>query len=77
MFGERLKQARNGRNYTQQELADKVDDHRVNIAGYESGVKTPSLAVAVRIADELDVSMDWLLNRKEHCNGCQMDKDCH
>lgn len=59
-----MKQARNDKNYTQQELADKVCDHRVNIAGYESGVKIPSLAVAVRIADALDVSLDWLLSRK-------------
>ena len=66
MLGENLKAARGKNGYTQQELADKVHEHRVNIAKYESGTGTPSVAVLVRLADALDVSLDWLLDRKDN-----------
>lgn len=66
MLGENLKTARDKNGYTQQELADKVHEHRVNIAKYESGTGVPSVAVLVRLADALDVSLDWLLGRKDN-----------
>lgn len=64
MLSENLKAARVKNGYTQQELADKVHEHRVNIAKYESGTGVPSVAVLVRLADALYVSLDWLLDRK-------------
>lgn len=66
MLSENLKAARVKNGYTQQELADKVHEHRVNIAKYESGTGVPSVAVLVRLADALDVSLDWLLDRKDN-----------
>jgi transcriptional regulator with XRE-family HTH domain len=64
MLGENLKAARLGNGYTQQELADKVQEHRVNIAKYESGTGVPSVAVLIRLADALNVSLDWLFDRE-------------
>lgn len=77
MLGVNIKAMREKRGFTQEQFAEKIGVNRVNLAYFESGKKVPSLAVAERIADELDCSLDWLLGRKEHCNGCQMDKDCH
>lgn len=63
MLGENIKKARNLCGFTQEQLAKKAEIHRVNLAHFESGTKTPSLAVIVRIADELSCSIDWLLGR--------------
>ena len=64
MLGNNIKEARNLRNLTQQQLSEITHEHRVNIAKYEAGTGVPSVAVLVRIADALDVSLDWLLDRK-------------
>lgn len=64
MLGNNIKEARNLKNLTQQQLSEMIHEHRVNIAKYEAGTGIPSVAVLVRIADALDVSLDWLLDRK-------------
>lgn len=65
MFGKNLKSLRESRGLTQEQLSEKIGVNRVNLAYFESGKKIPSLAVAEKIADELNCSLDWLLGRKE------------
>lgn len=66
MLSENLKKARESRGLTQQQLSELTNEHRVNIAKYETGTGTPSVAVLIRIADVLDVSLDWLFDRKDY-----------
>lgn len=63
-LGENLKTTRLERGLTQEQVAEKVNVNRVNIAYFESGVKVPSVAVLIAIADVLECSIDELLNRK-------------
>jgi len=60
VFGERLKQARLSRHLSQSALATHLAIGRSTLVEYESGATVPSLTVAVRLADALEVSLDWL-----------------
>ena len=60
VFGERLKQARLTQNLSQSALASQLAIGRSTLVEYESGATVPSLTVAVRLAEALDVSLDWL-----------------
>ena len=59
------KNARESRNMTQKELAGRVQVNSVNICYFENGYKIPSIATLVRIADVLDCSTDYLLDREK------------
>ena len=59
-FGERLKQARLDRHLSQSALAQQLGIGRSTLVEYESGATVPSLAVAIRLAESLNVSLDWL-----------------
>lgn len=65
-LGENLKSVRLERGFTQEQLASAVDVNRVNLAHYESGTKTPSVAVLTEIADILECSIDGLLDRQNY-----------
>lgn len=59
-FGERLKQARLDHHLSQSALAHQLGIGRSTLVEYESGATVPSLTVAVRLAQALEVSLDWL-----------------
>ena len=63
IFEDNLKTLRKKRGLTQQELADKVGTNRVNVTKWETGRTEPSLENIVKLADLLDVSLDWLFGR--------------
>lgn len=65
-LGENLKNTRLKRGFTQEELANAVDVSRVNLAYYEIGTKTPSVAVLTEIANTLNCSIDGLLDRQKY-----------
>ena len=65
-LGDNLKSIRESRHMTQKELAGKVQVNSVNICYYENGYKIPSVAALVRIADVLDCSIDYLLDREKY-----------
>ena len=48
----------------QEELAKKVGVDQAAISYYEKDFKTPTLMVAKRICDALEVTVDWLLTGK-------------
>ena len=66
-FSARLIQARTAKQIQRKELAESVGISLSTLAYYERGEKTPALDTAARIAEVLDVSLDWLcgLNPEE------------
>lgn len=67
-FGERLKKVRKMRGLTQQDLADKLELPRPTMAGYETKGYEPNFETLKRIANALDVSIDYLLDNIEKPN---------
>lgn len=61
-FGERLREARKAAGLTQGQLAALVGLKSYNpITQYERGINDPSLPTLIRLATELNRSVDWLL----------------
>lgn len=60
-LGERVKELRKEMGWSQAELADKVGTDARQVSRYENGRITPSLDVLARIAEVLNVSLDYLV----------------
>lgn len=65
MFNTRLRSVRTLRKLTQQNMADALDISLNGYQKYEQAERSPSLDCLVRIADILDVSLDYLLCRDD------------
>ena len=63
MFGDKLKDIRSKRGYTQQKLADELSITSRTIAFWEANERTPSLEYLSRICDIFNVSADYMLGR--------------
>lgn len=63
MFGQQLNSIRKSRGYTAQYMSDRLQVALRSYRMYESGDRSPSLDMLVKIADILDVSTDYLLCR--------------
>lgn len=63
MFPERLNLARKSRGITAQQMANYLCMGIRSYRNYESGDRFPSPDTLVKIADKLDVSIDYLLGR--------------
>ena len=63
MFNKRLREMRMKRNFTQQKLSDTLGIAIRSYQCYETGTRTPNYELLVKIADVLDVSLDYLLGR--------------
>lgn len=74
VIGERVKQARIRKNYTQEELGDIIGVSKVSICGYETGNRTPTMAMFLKLSDALDVTVDYLLG-KDLKAVCDKDED--
>ncbi len=61
MVGKRIKEARERKNLTQEELAALVDLSSTHVSVIERGIKVPKLDTFVAIANTLEVSCDELL----------------
>lgn len=59
-FGQRLAMIRKQRGLTQDELGDRVETSGDIISKYERGVISPSLEVAAKCAQALNISLDHL-----------------
>lgn len=53
-----LKQFRKEKGLSQTELADKVGLKQTTISQYERGTRHPNLAMAKRLANALEISLD-------------------
>jgi transcriptional regulator with XRE-family HTH domain len=64
-FSTRLKEIRREKKLTQEQLGQKVNVTKVSISGYESGNRTPDMDTLQKIADVLEISVDYLLGRTD------------
>ncbi|MBR5471896.1 MAG: helix-turn-helix transcriptional regulator [Oscillibacter sp.] len=62
----RLKELRKARYITQLKMALDLNMSQNTISRYETGEREPGLAELVKIADYLNVSVDYLLERTEN-----------
>lgn len=63
-FGERLRFAREMRGLQQKEFAKLLEVDPSFVSLFENGKRKPSLDNLVRLADTLNVSIDWLVGRR-------------
>lgn len=63
-FNEKLKELRTGQNLTQKEFAQKIGLSAASVIAYERNEKKPSFDVLLSIAEQFDVSLDWLCRDK-------------
>jgi transcriptional regulator with XRE-family HTH domain len=61
LLGDRLREIRQEKGLSQEELAERVGLGRRQIHRYENGLSQPSGTIVSRIAMELKVSSDYLL----------------
>ena len=67
-IGARLQVLRKQQKLSQGALATAVGASRDIIGKYERGEHSPSIDMAVRLADALDVSVDYLLGKERFAN---------
>jgi transcriptional regulator with XRE-family HTH domain len=61
VLGERVKQLRKEAGWSQGDLGGRIGTDSQRVSRYENGRITPSVDALVRIAEALDVSIDYLL----------------
>ena len=66
--GKIIAQLRDQKGWSQSELANRAGVSHVMIGKYERGDATPSLEVAKKIADTLEVSLDYLVGQAASAN---------
>ena len=64
-LGERIRKSRNSLKITQQDLAQALGMTPQHISAIEQEKGTPSLSLLPKLAEELGVSVDYLLTGKE------------
>ena len=62
-LGQRIRELRVRRGWSQQQLADKVGVRQKQISSYERNVNTPSGEIFIALADAFDISLDYLARR--------------
>jgi transcriptional regulator with XRE-family HTH domain len=65
MLGQRLRQAREQRGYTQEQLADRLGIGQQQIHRWEAGKSDPSSQAIADLARTLEVTADYLLGLVE------------
>lgn len=64
-FGRRLREARQGRGYTQMDAAGRIDGLTASaLSNYERGVRDPDTRQVARLATLYGVTLDWLLGNE-------------
>ena len=61
-FGERLKELRESKSISKTDLANKISLHYSQIGRYERNEANPSADMLKKLANELDVTTDYLMN---------------
>lgn len=60
VFGQRIKQLRKELGLSQRDFAEKIGVTASALSAYEKGLKNPSVNVAMTMANQFDISLDWL-----------------
>ena len=71
-FGLRLKKLRKEQNLRQTDLAEKLNLSRTTIANYEQNIRFPNQEALCNLADQFDVSLDYLLGRTDIRNNTDL-----
>ncbi len=66
IFSTKLKEVRLYNNITQKQLADFLGISERSYQNYEYGNREPSFDVTVKLANHLNVSIDYLLGRTDN-----------
>jgi len=64
-LAKKLRQARRQKGLTQEQLAQRAGADSQRISKYERGVLVPTTVILVKLADALEVSLDFLLRETE------------
>lgn len=73
IFGERVKQLRTQLKLSQRDFSEKIGITASALSAYENGQKNPSVNVAINIATQFKVSLDWLCGIKNQSSRFQPD----
>lgn len=65
-FSQRLKDRRAEKGLTQKQLSEQLNIIPQAISNFEKGHNLPAFQVLVRLADALDVSLDYLVGRSDN-----------
>lgn len=71
MLFENLRRARETLGLSQEDVAKRIGVAQQTYSAFERGLKTPSVAVLMALADVLGATTDELLGRKENNNARQ------
>lgn len=74
-FGSILKKLRTERGFSQDAFAKQIDIHVSNLSKYERNISIPSLEVAKRMAEVLEVSLDKLAHGDNKAENTIEDTD--
>lgn len=74
-FGERIKKLRKKNNYSQEQLASKLNMSRQSIAKWESDVCEPNLECIIKMSNIFNVSLDYLIKGEEYMNENNSNKE--
>lgn len=64
-FGKRLQEARKKKGFSQEDIAKHLDTKAPVIGRYEREEMKPSIDVVTKIADLLEVSLDYLVGKTD------------
>ncbi|MGW8752877.1 helix-turn-helix domain-containing protein [Bacillus wiedmannii] len=65
IFSERLKQEREKRNWSQNDLAEKIHVSRQSVSKWETGKNYPSIEIIIHLSDLFGITIDELLRSDE------------
>ena len=65
LFAKRLRDLRDEKNVSQEEVAKEVGITKSTLSKYELGKNEPGMMVAKRLADYFHVSFDWLVGHSD------------
>lgn len=69
MFGKKLRELRELKGLSQEELGKVLNKTKNNISQYETGKREPDLETLNKIADFFNVTTDYLLGRTDNPTG--------
>jgi len=77
LLKDRIREIRKLRGYTLQQMADKLNMALRSYQHYESGYNIPPVDTLVKIADILNVSIDYLLERDDFLKSLGVNVDLY
>ncbi|QDR80450.1 helix-turn-helix domain-containing protein [Sporomusa termitida] len=66
LFGSRLRELRKLQEIPAQQVADAFEIHKASLSNLECGKKSPSIELAVALADYFNASLDYLVGRSDN-----------